>query len=198
MSQKCHSKSQEDVRICDLNSNLSRRACCLYAVVSYVRSFTKFQLMPAGLHKIRVGVFFQSRRPEMVSGVAALFWLWNQSAELHCLCEYPVMKWHHPPREMYGSLTVLTLKSSQIAHSWLYVWIPGLEWQTVNCFPPSSAWISHSPLGETPARRPGTHQHVVKQLIKYTPAALSAQGFQNHFDLRHGHYSFYTFSVLRY
>lgn len=99
--------------------------------------------MPAALHNLRVG-FLQSRGPEVVTGIAALFWLWNQPAELHRLSEYLMTKWHHSPGEMYGSLTVLTLKSSQIAHSCLYVRMPGLEWQTVNCYPPSSPWITHS------------------------------------------------------
>lgn len=99
--------------------------------------------MPAALRNLRVR-FLQSRGPEVVTGIAALFWLWNQPAELHRLSEYLMTKWHHSPGEMYGSLTVLTLKSSQIAHSCLYVRMPGLEWQTVNCYPPSSPWITHS------------------------------------------------------
>lgn len=65
--------------------------------------------MPVALRNMYVPP--QSRGPEMVTGIAALFWLWNQPAELHRLCEYLMTKWHHPRWEVYGISTVLTLKS---------------------------------------------------------------------------------------
>lgn len=144
MSQKSHNQSQEDIFTCDLSFNLSRHACSHFAVVSYVSSFTKFQLMPVALRNMRVRLF-QSWGPEMVTGVTALFWLWNQPAELNRVCKYLMTNWHHPWWEILGSLTVPALNSSLIAHSCLEVQTPALEWQTVNCFPQSSAWITHSP-----------------------------------------------------